>query len=65
MISPFFNVLVYASLIAVVFNPVLSGFPLVRGHTGIAAILSTFVDLGGADPAYFIHDLLVQEGFSL
>lgn len=42
IISPFFSVLVYAALIAVVFQPVYRWFlKLVRGHTGVASFFST------------------------
>ncbi len=66
VISPFFNVLVYASLIAVVFNPVFKWISkLVRGHTGIAAILSTFVViLVVLTPLTLFTIFLVQEAVS-
>lgn len=46
IISPFFNVLIYATLITVVFYPLQTFFiRLVRGHRGISAFLSTLLVL--------------------
>lgn len=44
VISPFFNVLIYSSLIAVVFMPLHKWFlKRVRGHAGISAFITTFL----------------------
>lgn len=44
VISPFFNVLIYASLIAVLFYPLYNWLlQRVKGHSGIAALLSTIL----------------------
>ena len=66
VISPFLNVLVYASLIAVVFNPVFKWISKVlRGHTGIAAFLTTLVVmLVVLTPLTLFIIFLVQEAVS-